>query len=49
VYRAFPHVRLYLAHTSRPFPIVRLGPLVALPSESSSLPELVMIGALARS
>ena len=29
VYRAFPHVRLYLAHTSRPFPIVRLGPLVA--------------------
>lgn len=26
VYRAFPHVRLYLAHTSRPFPVVRLGP-----------------------
>ena len=49
VYRAFPHVRLYLAHTSRPFPIVRLCPLVALPSEASSLPELVMVGALARS
>ncbi len=27
VYYAFPHVRLYLAQTSRPFPIVRLGPL----------------------
>ncbi len=26
VYRAFPHVRLYLAHTSRPFPVVRLVP-----------------------
>jgi deazaflavin-dependent oxidoreductase (nitroreductase family) len=26
VYRAFPHVRLYLAHTSRSFPVVRLGP-----------------------
>ena len=26
VYRVFPHVRLYLAHTNRPFPIVRLGP-----------------------
>lgn len=26
VYRAFPHVRLYLAHTNRPFPIVRLAP-----------------------
>lgn len=49
VYRAFPHVRLYLAHTSRPFPIVRLGPLVALTSESSSWPESVMVGALARS
>ncbi len=26
VYRAFPHVRLYLARTSRPLPVVRLGP-----------------------
>jgi F420H(2)-dependent quinone reductase len=25
VYRTFPHVRLYLAHTNRPFPIVSLG------------------------
>jgi deazaflavin-dependent oxidoreductase (nitroreductase family) len=25
IHRAFPHVRLYLAHTTRPFPIVGLG------------------------
>ncbi len=29
VYRAFPHVRLYLAHTNRPFPVVRLGLLTS--------------------
>ena len=27
VYRAFPHVRLYLARTSRPFPLLRLEPV----------------------
>jgi F420H(2)-dependent quinone reductase len=27
VYHTFPHVRLYLAHTSRTFPIVALAPL----------------------
>ena len=27
VYRAFPHVRLYRTHTTRPFPLVRLEPL----------------------
>lgn len=27
VYRAFPHVRLYLSHTDRPFPVVRLDPV----------------------
>ena len=27
VYRAFPHVRLYLSHTDRPFPVVRLEPV----------------------
>lgn len=29
VYRAFPHVRLYLATTNRPFPVVRLEPVNA--------------------
>ena len=29
VYHAFPHVRLYLAHTCREFPVVRLGPIVS--------------------
>jgi len=29
IHRAFPHVRLYLAHTNRPFPVVRLGALGA--------------------
>ncbi len=29
VYHAFPHVRLYLEHTSRPFPVVRLAPVEA--------------------
>jgi deazaflavin-dependent oxidoreductase (nitroreductase family) len=29
VYNAFPHVRLYLTRTSRPFPVVRLEPLEA--------------------
>ena len=28
VHHAFPHVRLYLAHTSRTFPVVRLDPVV---------------------
>ena len=28
VYRTFPHVRLYLEHTSRPFPVVRLEQVV---------------------
>jgi deazaflavin-dependent oxidoreductase (nitroreductase family) len=45
VYRAFPHVRLYLAHTSRPFPVVRLGPLVSSAPESLSCRESVMAGA----
>jgi deazaflavin-dependent oxidoreductase (nitroreductase family) len=44
VYRAFPHVRLYLAHTSRPFPVVRLVPLVSPAPGSPSLRELVMVG-----
>lgn len=34
VYHAFPHVRLYLAHTRREFPVVRLGPLVAEPERT---------------
>ena len=27
VYRAFPHLRLYIARTTRPFPLLRLEPL----------------------
>ncbi|MDA8303221.1 MAG: nitroreductase family deazaflavin-dependent oxidoreductase [Actinomycetota bacterium] len=34
IYQAFPHVRLYLSRTARPFPLVRLEPLEA----SSALP-----------
>lgn len=45
VYREFPHVRLYLAHTSRPFPIVRLGPYVA--SAPTTLRESTMAMAMA--
>lgn len=42
VYHAFPHVRLYLSHTSRPFPVVRLAP-PALPVWSpASLREPAM-------
>jgi deazaflavin-dependent oxidoreductase (nitroreductase family) len=41
VYHAFPHVRLYLAHTSRPFPVVRLGPPTSDTSNSPSRRELV--------
>ena len=40
VYRAFPHVRLYLAHTNRQFPVVRLGAPEPDHAESSSLCEL---------
>jgi F420H(2)-dependent quinone reductase len=40
VYRTFPHVRLYLAHTSRTFPIVCLGPFSA--RESAPLVQLVL-------
>lgn len=42
VHRAFPHVRLYLAHTSRPFPVVRLGPPEAARDDSTAQRELVM-------
>ncbi len=41
VYRAFPHVRLYLAHTSRPFPVVRLGPPPSVPVNSPTSRDLV--------
>jgi len=41
VYHAFPHVRLYLAHTSRPFPVVRLGPPTSDTSNSPPRRELV--------
>jgi len=41
VYHAFPHVRLYLAHTSRPFPVVRLGPPTSDTSDSPPRRELV--------
>lgn len=40
VYRAFPHVRLYLAHTERLFPVVRLGAPERDRAESSPLGEL---------
>jgi deazaflavin-dependent oxidoreductase (nitroreductase family) len=49
VYRAFPHVRLYLAHTSRLFPVVRLGPLVSSSADSPSGRESVMAEAAPRS
>jgi deazaflavin-dependent oxidoreductase (nitroreductase family) len=42
VYRAFPHVRLYLAHTSRSFPVIRLGPPIPDTSNSSPRRELVL-------
>jgi hypothetical protein len=41
----FPHVRLYLAHTDRPFPVVRLEPRSAPQSDSPAEPALVMVGA----
>jgi hypothetical protein len=41
VYRAFPHVRLYLAHTCRPFPVVRLGPPTSDTSNSPTRRGLV--------
>jgi F420H(2)-dependent quinone reductase len=37
VYTAFPHVRLYLSHTTRCFPIVRLDP-IECESAASSVP-----------
>ena len=41
----FPHVRLYLAHTNRPFPVVRLESLSAHHDDSAAKPALVMVGA----
>ena len=41
VYHAFPHVRLYLAHTSRAFPVIRLGPPTSDTSNSPPVGELV--------
>jgi deazaflavin-dependent oxidoreductase (nitroreductase family) len=41
VYHAFPHVRLYLAHTSRAFPVIRLGPPTSDTSNSPPGGELV--------
>lgn len=48
VYHAFPHVRLYLAHTNRPFPVVRLGPPVSDASNWAAPSELVsaMVGSI---
>jgi deazaflavin-dependent oxidoreductase (nitroreductase family) len=42
VYHAFPHVRLYLAHTSRQFPVVRLSPLVLEHADVSAHREPAM-------
>ncbi len=44
VYLAFPHVRLYLAHTSRPFPVVRLGPLNVNPADPPTHRAMAMAG-----
>jgi deazaflavin-dependent oxidoreductase (nitroreductase family) len=44
VYHAFPHVRLYLAHTNREFPVVRLGPFVPEHDQPSLSRELVIVG-----
>jgi hypothetical protein len=41
----FPHVRLYLAHTDRPFPVVRLEPRCARLNDAPAEPALVMVGA----
>ena len=43
VHHAFPHVRLYLAHTSRPFPIVRLESLGTHHDDSPALPTMTMV------
>jgi deazaflavin-dependent oxidoreductase (nitroreductase family) len=49
IYHAFPHVRLYLAHTSRQFPIVRLGPIVLEPTDSMGQRESAMVMAASSS
>jgi len=41
----FPHVRLYLAHTNRPFPVVRLESRSAHHDDAAAEPALVMVGA----
>ena len=43
VFRAFPHIRLYLAHTSRSFPVVRLGLPEPDQVEVSSHQEFAMV------
>jgi len=43
VYRAFPHVRLYLATTNRPFPVVRLERVDA-PHDDAAYHSLAMVG-----
>ncbi|HVB50988.1 MAG TPA: nitroreductase/quinone reductase family protein [Acidimicrobiales bacterium] len=41
----FPHVRLYLAHTNRSFPVVRLESPSAHHDDSAAKPAPVMVGA----
>jgi deazaflavin-dependent oxidoreductase (nitroreductase family) len=43
VYRAFPHVRLYLATTNRPFPVVRLE-RVSADHDDLAHQSLAMVG-----
>ena len=45
VHEAFPHVRLYLDHTNRTFPVVRLAPLGEGADERSEMPQLMMVAA----
>ncbi len=43
IYHAFPHIRLYLTRTTRPFPVVRLEPLKPQPASGSAIQRAPMV------